>query len=599
MAKIARLLLALVVALFASSVSLAQAADDSAHASILRVDTSQPPWRDVYVSVADSRGLPLTGLDRDAFSLTEDGASVPIERLSVATDSQVPISFGLVMDVSGSMNDAGKLDSAKQAATQLVASLGPADRAAVISFGDTAEVVQSMTSDKDALDTAIAGLHAGGNTALYDAIVKTTLLAQALPQSFKVQLIVTDGADTVSSAHLSDVLNAVRSGGSVVYAVGIGSDVDGSVLDQIAGAGNGEAFYTDDPAELGSSFQSVLNRLRLTYVLRYRTPTTASSGQTHSVSANVTYQGQAAQAASTFTPDVQTVSVDVGGVTSGETVTGDRQVRATVRSGTAQRLDLLLDGTTAASSTGQPSSVVGQLTRLSPGDHDLAVRVADTSGNLTVQHVPFTVATPAAPAPVVTPAPTAEPTRQEQPVVAQEASTWWLWALLLLVLAAAAGYLGWLARRAQPMAGVVAANLDADDTTLDLAAPDDSLPQEPLDQPLLRIESQGQQHEVVLGTVPVTIGRDADNSLVLRDLHVSRHHARIALQDGQYWIEDLHSQNGTLLDGQLPIDRRQLEPGDQFAIGSATITYVAASEAGTTAAAETVTPPPVPVGSST
>src|SRR5947207_13596617 len=108
MPNFGRILLGLLFALLASGATLTLAADDGPHASILRVDTSQPPWRDVYVSVTDSQGLPVTGLDRSAFSLAEDGTSVPVERLAMATDSQVPIAFSLVMDVSGSMGDAGQ-----------------------------------------------------------------------------------------------------------------------------------------------------------------------------------------------------------------------------------------------------------------------------------------------------------------------------------------------------------------------------------------------------------------------------------------------------------------------------------------------------------
>jgi VWFA-related protein len=519
----------------------------------------------------------VTGLDRDAFSVAEDDANVPIERVSVASDSQVPIAFGLVIDVSGSMNDAGKLDAAKQAASQLVASLGPADTAAVISFGDRADVVQAMTANKDALNAAIASLHAGGNTALYDAIVKTTLLADVLPQPYRVQLVVTDGADTSSTAHLSDVVNGLGGGQSLVYAVGLGSDVDRSVLDQIAAAGSGEALYTSDPSDLGSDFQSVLDRLRLTYVLRYRAPSAAASGQAHAISTNVTHQGQVAQAVGSFTPGADTLAIDVGGVTPGEVVTGNRQVRATVRSGTAQRMDLLLDGATAASSGGQPSSIVGDLAGLAPGDHDLEVRAVDALGNVTMQHVPFTVPGAAAPAsPAAAPEVSAEPVQTQQAAPA-EPPTWLLWLGLLLVLAAAAIYLWWLAVAARPASEGAAAAVAQDDATLDLAVPEDGLAS---GQPeaLLRVESQGQRRDVVLGSVLVSIGRDADNTVILRDLHVSRHHARISLEDGQYWIEDLNSQNGTLLNGQTRIDRRQLQPGDQFAIGSATVTYAPSAE---------------------
>src|SRR5690349_10334848 len=95
--------LACAVAL-ATLVAPAWADGESLRASVVRVDAAQPPARDVYISVSDSRGQPVTGLSRDAFALTEDGASVPIDRVALANDSQQAIAFGLLMDVSGSMN---------------------------------------------------------------------------------------------------------------------------------------------------------------------------------------------------------------------------------------------------------------------------------------------------------------------------------------------------------------------------------------------------------------------------------------------------------------------------------------------------------------
>jgi hypothetical protein len=476
------------------------------------------------------------------------------------------------------MDDAGKLDAAKSAARQVVSSMESSDSAAVISFGDSAQVVQGMTSDKNALSAAIGSLQAGGNTALYDAIGKTTLLAEALPQPLKVQLIVTDGTDTTSSTKLNDVLNGIRDSRSLVYVVGIGDDVDRSVLDQIAQAGNGQALYTDDPSELGTNIQSILDRLRLAYVLRYATPATSTSDKAHTVAVTTTYQGQVTQAVSTFTAPTDTVAVDVGGVTPGEMVTGDRQVRATVRSGSPQRLDLLVDGTTVASSAGQPSTLVGDLTRMQPGDHDLALRAADSQGNLTVQHVPFTVAAPATPAPVAAPEATAEPTTQPAQPAPVEEPAWLWWLLGLLVLATLVVYLvWWLRARTARKSPAAAATSARDDATLELDAPDESLAIAD-DAPRLRVDSQGQQQDVALTEAgAVSIGRDADNTVVLRDLHVSRHHARITFDDAAYWIEDLKSQNGTLLNGHTPIDRRRLERGDQFAIGSATITYLDAA----------------------
>src|SRR5579864_4459967 len=85
MANVARVLLGLLVTLLACGPSLSQAADEAARVSVLRVDASQPLWRDVYVSVADINGLPVTGLDRTAFTVTEDGNGEPLERVALAT----------------------------------------------------------------------------------------------------------------------------------------------------------------------------------------------------------------------------------------------------------------------------------------------------------------------------------------------------------------------------------------------------------------------------------------------------------------------------------------------------------------------------------
>ncbi|MFZ5850743.1 MAG: FHA domain-containing protein FhaB/FipA [Actinomycetota bacterium] len=53
-----------------------------------------------------------------------------------------------------------------------------------------------------------------------------------------------------------------------------------------------------------------------------------------------------------------------------------------------------------------------------------------------------------------------------------------------------------------------------------------------------------------LGDAPVTIGRAADSTLVLTDDYASTRHARLFPRDGQWFVEDLGSTNGTYLDRQ-------------------------------------------------
>ncbi|HUQ42285.1 MAG TPA: FHA domain-containing protein [Candidatus Limnocylindrales bacterium] len=64
-----------------------------------------------------------------------------------------------------------------------------------------------------------------------------------------------------------------------------------------------------------------------------------------------------------------------------------------------------------------------------------------------------------------------------------------------------------------------------------------------------------------------TMGRDAGNDIALPDEAASARHATLEAKDGEWWIEDLGSTNGTLVNG-VRIDRRErIRPGDEIAIG--------------------------------
>lgn len=71
---------------------------------------------------------------------------------------------------------------------------------------------------------------------------------------------------------------------------------------------------------------------------------------------------------------------------------------------------------------------------------------------------------------------------------------------------------------------------------------------------------------------PVTIGRGSDCQIKLDDDYSSTRHARIFLSDGQWWVEDLGSTNGTYLDGQRLTRPVQAEIGGSIRIGRTTLT---------------------------
>jgi hypothetical protein len=66
-----------------------------------------------------------------------------------------------------------------------------------------------------------------------------------------------------------------------------------------------------------------------------------------------------------------------------------------------------------------------------------------------------------------------------------------------------------------------------------------------------------------------TIGRAADNVLVVSDPAVSGHHARVVLRDDAWWVEDLGSTNGTYLNEHAVTAPLRAVAGDELQVGPA------------------------------
>jgi pSer/pThr/pTyr-binding forkhead associated (FHA) protein len=72
---------------------------------------------------------------------------------------------------------------------------------------------------------------------------------------------------------------------------------------------------------------------------------------------------------------------------------------------------------------------------------------------------------------------------------------------------------------------------------------------------------------IPLGTIPVTIGRAPENTLVVTDDYASSHHARISQSDGRWIVEDIGSTNGTWVNRNRIVGPTVLEPGSTLRIG--------------------------------
>lgn len=67
----------------------------------------------------------------------------------------------------------------------------------------------------------------------------------------------------------------------------------------------------------------------------------------------------------------------------------------------------------------------------------------------------------------------------------------------------------------------------------------------------------------------LTIGRDISCECVVNDTTVSAQHARLVYRQGQWWVEDLHSTNGTYLNHELVLSPLVIASGDLLRLGQA------------------------------
>jgi phosphoserine phosphatase RsbU/P len=87
--------------------------------------------------------------------------------------------------------------------------------------------------------------------------------------------------------------------------------------------------------------------------------------------------------------------------------------------------------------------------------------------------------------------------------------------------------------------------------------------------------SDGSRQRFQVAKERVTIGRARDSDIFLPDQWLSRHHAEIQEREGTFFLLDLGSKNGTLLNGERVRQQRRLQHGDVIALGEHHLTFTA------------------------
>jgi Ca-activated chloride channel family protein len=182
-------------------------------------------------------------------------------------EDRKPATVQIVLDISGSMNDEGKLDSAKLGLIGFLDLMQPQDQVGLTVFSDEVnEVTQpvSIGERRAQLKTRIGELFAEGNTAVYDATLQAVEAAaqRADPKRINAVVVLTDGQDNQSRVRLAAVvarlkeLSGSEGKGVRVFTISYGSEAEVGGLRQIAQAGAGQA-YTGDPATIRAVYKQI------------------------------------------------------------------------------------------------------------------------------------------------------------------------------------------------------------------------------------------------------------------------------------------------------------------------------------------------------
>ncbi len=227
-------------------------------------------------TVTDRKGRFVTDLTKGDFQVYE--GRKPQDVLEFTAESDLPLRLAILIDTSNSIRDRFKFQ--QQAAIEFVKSLlrPAADKAAVITFDTTVELITDLTGDTEKLEKSIRGLRPGGGTSLYDAIFyacRDKLMQDQPRHKFRRALVIlSDGEDNQSRYSREQALEMAQKADAVIYTISTNitrNPTSGDkVLRYLAAETGGLALFPFKVEDLSQSFENIANELRHQYNLMYR-----------------------------------------------------------------------------------------------------------------------------------------------------------------------------------------------------------------------------------------------------------------------------------------------------------------------------------------
>jgi len=244
-------------------------------------------------TVTDRKGRFITSLGRPDFEVLENRKPQGI--LEFAAESDLPLRMAILVDTSNSIRD--RFRFIQEAAIEFINSvLRPRqDKALVVSFDTTAELVADLDDNSEHLAKLIRDLRPGGGTSLYDAIFfacRDKLGKEQPRHKFRrAMIIISDGDDNQSRYTRDQSLEMAQKNDVVVYTISTNIsriETDGDkVLKYLAAETGGLSLFPFKVEDLGQSFENIANELRHQYNIFYRPEPLRTDGRYQTVEVRV------------------------------------------------------------------------------------------------------------------------------------------------------------------------------------------------------------------------------------------------------------------------------------------------------------------------
>jgi Ca-activated chloride channel homolog len=252
----------------------------------------------LQVRVIDRNNRPIGNLPQNEFHVFEDGVAQPIEYF---TREDVPISYGLAVDTSGSLRS--QLPTVIEAGKSIINSNKTGDETFLVRFvgRENSEIVQNFTANKENLMDALDNMYVeGGQSAVVDAIylsaeyVAEYRKGDESDRRRRALIVITDGEDRNSFYNQEQLFARLREEDVQIFVIGFVNELDKeagfirksprekavNLINKLASETGGRAFFPESLSELPQIANEIIRDLRTQYVLAYN-PTNKSDDGTY------------------------------------------------------------------------------------------------------------------------------------------------------------------------------------------------------------------------------------------------------------------------------------------------------------------------------